>query len=94
MSGRALLTSARGVATFETLGFHLAFDKVSTNMVFVDMPERASPALVRALRAEGVIVNPPRVRRLRFVTHHDVRAADIEEAGRRIARAIPAEERS
>ena len=64
-------------------------------MVFADIPERASPeALARALRAEGIIVNPPRGRRLRFVTHHDVRAAEIEEASRRIARAIPAKERS
>ena len=36
--------SSRGAASV----FRLAFDKVSTNMVFVDIPERASPeALAR-----------------------------------------------
>jgi threonine aldolase len=63
-----------------------------TNMVFVDVtPGPLVPdALVRALRAEGLVVNPPKGRRIRFVTHADVTAADIEEAGRRIARAVQA----
>jgi hypothetical protein len=34
------------------------------------------------------LLNPPKGRRIRFVTHADVSAADIEEAGRRIGRAV------
>jgi threonine aldolase len=61
-----------------------------TNMVFVDVPAGpiAPEALVRALNAEGLVVNPPKGRRIRFVTHADVSAADIEDAGRRIERAV------
>lgn len=73
-------------------GFRLTFDAVATNMVFVEIPQRiiAPGALVQALKAEGVLVNAPRGRRLRFVTHVDVPAAVILEAGRRIARAVEA----
>lgn len=73
-------------------GFRLTFDAVATNMVFVEIPQRitAPDALVQALKAEGVLVNAPRGRRLRFVTHVDAPAAVILEAGRRIARAVEA----
>ena len=65
-------------------GFGIAFE-VTTNMVFVDIPTDICPvALVREMRSAGVIVNPAKGRRLRFVTHADISAADIEESGRTI----------
>jgi hypothetical protein len=39
---------------------------------------------VAALGVRGLRINPPRGGRIRFVTHADVSAADIEEAGRRL----------
>jgi threonine aldolase len=68
---------------------------VQTNMVFVDIPPAACPqALVGEMRKRGVIVNAAKGRRLRFVTHADVSAADIEEAGRRVAAALEAATRA
>jgi hypothetical protein len=41
-------------------------------------------AFVAALGVRGLRINPPRGGRIRFVTHADVSAADIEEAGQRL----------
>jgi hypothetical protein len=46
---------------------------------------------VQAQHAEGLISNPGKGRRIRVVTHAEVFGGpDIEEAGRRIARAVHA----
>jgi hypothetical protein len=45
-------------------------------------------AFVDRLREEGVIVNPPRGRRIRLITHHDVSAEDIEIAGEAVRRIL------
>jgi len=59
---------------------------VETNMVFAEIPETLGDAgaFVAALARHGLLLNPPKGRRIRFVTHADVAAADIEEAGRRL----------
>jgi threonine aldolase len=60
--------------------------EVETNMVFAEVPAElmAADAFVAALARHGVRINPPRGRRIRFVTHADLSAADIEAAGQRI----------
>ena len=69
------------------LGLLLTHETVATNMVFVEASRATAvgDALVAALHKAGVIVNPVKADRIRFVTHADISAADIEEAGRRIA---------
>ncbi|MCP4384395.1 MAG: low specificity L-threonine aldolase [Hyphomicrobiales bacterium] len=59
---------------------------VETNIVYVRIPfERIEAgALVSRLIAAGVIVNPPKGDRLRFVLHRDVSRSDMDEAIRRI----------
>jgi threonine aldolase len=66
-------------------GLRLA-GEVETNMVFAEVPETLmdAGAFVAALGERGLQVNPPKGRRIRFVTHADVSAADIEEAGPRL----------
>jgi len=63
---------------------------VETNMVFVSIPPEAMPAdeFVDAIRSEGIIVNPPKGRRVRFVTHRDLDEQAIRLAGERIARVL------
>jgi len=58
-------------------------DEVETNIVFAEIPVDLMDAdeFVRRWFAEGVLVNPPRNRRIRLITHHDITAADIEAAG-------------
>jgi threonine aldolase len=58
-------------------------DEVETNIVFAEIPAGLMDAdeFVRRWFAEGVLVNPPRHRRIRLITHHDITAADIEAAG-------------
>jgi len=60
----------------------LAPDRVDINMVFVRFRPGcgAEPEarFVAALRRLGILTYPPEGGRLRFVTHHDVTAADID----------------
>ncbi|HSY86597.1 MAG TPA: GntG family PLP-dependent aldolase [Verrucomicrobiae bacterium] len=60
--------------------------EVATNMVFAEVPTTLmdADAFVAALGVRGLRVNPPKGNRIRFVTHADVSAADIEEAGQRL----------
>ena len=61
---------------------------VETNMVFVDFAEgQIDPArFVSDLKDQGVLINPPKGRWIRFVTHYGISAADIEFAGQLIRR--------
>ncbi|MCP4382772.1 MAG: low specificity L-threonine aldolase, partial [Hyphomicrobiales bacterium] len=63
---------------------------VETNIVYVRIPfERIEAgALVSRLVDAGVIVNPPKGDRLRFVLHRDVSRSDMDEAIRRIRSAL------
>ena len=68
----------------EESGFRLAFE-VMTNMVFAESPPWiAAEELVARMQERGVRVNMPKAKRLRFVTHADLSAADIEDACQRI----------
>jgi len=59
-------------------------EEVESNILFAEIPAELMDAdmFVARLREEGVIVNPPRSRRIRLITHHDVSADDVEFAGR------------
>ena len=59
-------------------------EDVETNMVFFEVPENMMPApdFVARLAAAGVAINPPKGKRVRFVTHADVDGRDVEEAAR------------
>lgn len=65
---------------------------VETNLLFVSFAGHAAAGLSRRLRELGVLCNPEGSRPdlVRFVTHLDVSAADVEEAARRIAGAVGA----
>jgi threonine aldolase len=71
-------------------GLPLTHEEVATNMVFIEVSKAGidPEVLVAAMRDVGVIVNPAKAGRLRFVTHADISAEDIEEAGRRLSRAV------
>jgi threonine aldolase len=72
-------------------GAHLQFP-VETNLLFVSFERQPAAALAARLRDAGLLCNPEGSRPdlLRFVTHLDVSASDVEEAARRIATAIGA----
>lgn len=57
--------------------------EVETNIVFARVPEALmdAQAFVEGLGREGVVVNPPRGRRVRFVTHWGVTAQEVERVG-------------
>ncbi len=79
-------TNARRLAThLAEAGLILDFpaEEVETNIVFAEIPADLmdAEAFVMGLAAEGVQVNPPRDRRIRLLTHHNVSADDIEAAG-------------
>ena len=60
---------------------------VETNIIFFDVASSRSPAdLVAALKAEGVLINAVGGRTYRAVTHLDVSADEIEQAGRIFSR--------
>jgi len=65
-------------------------EEVETNILFAEIPAglMAADAFVARLREESVIVNPPRGRRIRLITHHDVSAGDIELAGEAVRRIL------
>ncbi|OGU08849.1 MAG: hypothetical protein A2W29_11870 [Gemmatimonadetes bacterium RBG_16_66_8] len=58
-------------------------EEVETNIVFAEVPEETMDAaeFVSALGSKGVVINAPRGRRVRFITHHDISGDDIEFAG-------------
>ena len=59
-------------------------EEVETNMVFFEVPENVMPAadFVARLSAGGVTINPPKGKRVRFVTHAEVDRKDVEQAAR------------
>jgi threonine aldolase len=65
-------------------------EDVETNIVFFDVKESGrSPAeIVAGLRDDGVLVNAVGGSRFRAVTHLDISAADIEQAGAILARVL------
>jgi len=65
-------------------------EEVETNILFAQVPADLMDAdrFVSRLGEEGVMVNPPRGRRVRFITHHDVSAQDVELAGEVVRRVL------
>jgi threonine aldolase len=65
-------------------------DEVETNIVFVEVPAdlMEAGAFVEKLATEGVRVNPPRGRRIRLITHHNISADDIEVAGAAVRKVL------
>jgi len=65
-------------------------EEVESNILFAEIPAGLMDAdrFVERLRGEGVIVNPPKNRRIRFITHHDVSADDVEFAGRIVRKVL------
>jgi threonine aldolase len=63
---------------------------IETNLVFAVFPGRKASELVTRFRAEGVLCNAEGSRPdvVRMLTHLDVSSSDVEEAARRIARAL------
>jgi threonine aldolase len=70
------------------LGWDVNPAAVETNMVFAGFedPEFDVAGFVDALAAAGVRVNPPRARRIRFVTHADVSTKNVRDAAEIVAR--------
>ncbi|MFC1661845.1 threonine aldolase family protein [Gemmatimonadota bacterium] len=67
-------------------------EEVETNILFAEVPPELMDAslFVTRLAEEGVVVNPPRGRRVRFITHHNVSADDIEVAGAAVRKVLGA----
>ena len=65
-------------------------EEVETNIVFAEVPAELMDAgvFVERLVAEGVTVNPPRGRRIRLITHHNISVEDIEAAGAAVRRVL------
>ncbi len=57
----------------------VAPNRVMTNIVMVGVkPPRTVEGLLRGLRDRDILANSPGAERIRFVTHYDVSAADVE----------------
>lgn len=65
-------------------------EEVETNILFAEIPADLMNAglFVDRLWEEGVVVNPPRDRRIRLITHLDVSSQDVEEAGAAVRRVL------
>jgi threonine aldolase len=65
-------------------------EEVETNILFAEIPAELMGAgdFVDRLWEEGVVVNPPRNRRIRLITHLDVSAQDVEDAGAAVRRVL------
>lgn len=65
-------------------------EEVETNIIFALIPPELMDAeeFVNRLAEEGVRVNSPRNRRIRLITHHNIRADDIEVAGAAVQRVL------
>ena len=65
-------------------------EEVETNILFAEIPAHLMNAslFVDRLWEEGVVVNPPRDRRIRLITHLDVTSQDVEEAGAAVRRVL------
>jgi threonine aldolase len=62
---------------------------IETNIVLFEVPGgRSASALVEALRAEGVLAAPTSATAVRFVTHRDVDADDIDRAAKAVTRVL------
>jgi threonine aldolase len=65
-------------------------EEVETNILFAEIPAELMDAgrFVDRLWEERVVVNPPRNRRIRLITHLDVSGRDVEDAGAAVRRVL------
>ncbi|EEG77367.1 low-specificity L-threonine aldolase [Dethiobacter alkaliphilus] len=77
---------AEGLAKIEGLSVDLS--KVQTNMVMAEIQELSVQEFLDRILEAGVAAGPMGPGRVRFVTHRDVTAADIDEALMRIGQAL------
>jgi threonine aldolase len=68
----------------------ISVEPVETNMVYANIGESGTSArcFVDEIRRAGVLLNPPKGRRVRMVTHYGIGRSDIEEAAARIIRCL------
>jgi threonine aldolase len=68
----------------------ITVEQAETNMVYLEVPESIMPAriFVQRIGEAGVIVNPPKGRRMRMVTHYGIDRDDVIEAAARIVRCL------
>jgi len=69
-------------------GLQVDLTTVETNMVYFELPGPTAPALVAALRGEGVLTHATAPNRIRLVTHYGITAADCDRAAAIIARLV------
>jgi len=57
-------------------------EAVDTNMVYLEVPESVMSAriFVERIKQAGVLVNPPKGKRVRMVTHYGINPDDVKEA--------------
>lgn len=65
-------------------------DETETNIMFATIPDELMDAdeFVEGWAREGVSVNPPKDRRIRLITHHNISTEDIEAAGEAARRVL------
>jgi threonine aldolase len=68
----------------------ITVEAAETNMVYLEVPESLMPAriFVERIRQAGVLVNPPKGKRMRMVTHYGIERDDVVEVAARIVRCL------
>jgi threonine aldolase len=71
-------------------GLPVTVQAAETNMVYLEVPESVMSArtFVERIRQVGVLVNLPKGRRVRMVTHYGIDQDDVKEAAARIVRCL------
>ena len=71
-------------------GLPVTIQAAETNMVYLEVPESVMLArtFVERVRRAGVLVNFPKGRRVRMVTHYGIDQDDVKEAAARIVRCL------
>ena len=88
----------RLAAGLASAGIAVERNAVETNMVFANLEESLldAAAFVNALRCRGILVNPPKAGRARFVTHYGIGRTEVDRTITAISEVVgasPAEER-
>lgn len=72
----------------ECVGLTIDLDRVQTNIVMAKLQTLDSSTFVESLREHGVLAVPTGSYEVRFVTHHDVSADEIDQAVRVVRKVI------
>jgi threonine aldolase len=71
-------------------GLRVDLPSVQTNLVIVHLERTAAPDFLAALKADGVLAGSPGPGRVRFVTHYDISARDLDSVVAAVRRALTA----